>query len=91
MIQRLCALLEDAGAELSEVELRDVLWFAATTAPSATDGDGDGDGAEQASTAGADGPASDGASDSGEERKGAQRHLAAQRTAGEPEPDPLAP
>lgn len=89
MIQRLCALLEDAGAELSEVELRDVLWFAATTAPSATDGDGDG--AEQAPTAGADGLASDGASDSGEERKGAQRHLAAQRTAGEPEPDPLAP
>ncbi|MFD8384731.1 SAV_2336 N-terminal domain-related protein [Streptomyces sp. NPDC059679] len=89
MIQRLCALLEDAGVELSEVELRDVLWFAATTAPSATDGDGDG--AKQASTAGADGPASDGALDSGEERKGAQRHLAAQRTAGEPEPEALAP
>ncbi|WP_431771162.1 SAV_2336 N-terminal domain-related protein [Streptomyces cucumeris] len=39
MIGRLCALLEDAGVELSPEELRDALWFAATTAPAAPAGD----------------------------------------------------
>ncbi|MGD3106413.1 SAV_2336 N-terminal domain-related protein [Streptomyces sp. YGL11-2] len=40
MFRRLCALLEDAGADLTTEELRDILWFAVTTAPS---GDVDGD------------------------------------------------
>ncbi|MEU8823420.1 SAV_2336 N-terminal domain-related protein [Streptomyces sp. NPDC048636] len=42
MIGRLCALLEDAGVELSPEELRDALWFAATTAPAAPAGEGGG-------------------------------------------------
>ncbi|MFI6703762.1 SAV_2336 N-terminal domain-related protein [Streptomyces sp. NPDC050509] len=36
MIDRLSALLEDAGVELSAEELRDVLWLAVTTAPAGT-------------------------------------------------------
>ncbi|CDR10005.1 SAV_2336 N-terminal domain-related protein [Streptomyces iranensis] len=86
MIERLCALLEDAGVELSEVELRDVLWFAATTAPAR--GDGDGDEPPPSRRSGA--PAS-GAADGEDEAKGAQRQLPGALTPGEPDPGPLVP
>ncbi|MGW4079875.1 SAV_2336 N-terminal domain-related protein, partial [Streptomyces asiaticus] len=86
MIERLCALLEDAGVELSEVELRDVLWFAATTAPAR----GEGDGEEPAPSRRSAAPAS-GAADGEDEAKGAQRQLPGALTPGEPEPGPLVP
>ncbi|MFD0444152.1 SAV_2336 N-terminal domain-related protein [Streptomyces rhizosphaericus] len=86
MIERLCALLEDAGVELSEVELRDVLWFAATTAPARGEGDGDEPAPSRRSAA----PAS-GAADGEDEAKGAQRQLPGALTPGEPEPGPLVP
>ncbi|OMI38222.1 tetratricopeptide repeat protein [Streptomyces sparsogenes] len=86
MIQRLCALLEDAGVELSEVELRDVLWFAATTAPTPSAGDGDG----RARSTGGARPASEEA-DGGDEGKGVPHRRAGEHTAGEPEPERSAP
>ncbi|MFF6848512.1 SAV_2336 N-terminal domain-related protein [Streptomyces antimycoticus] len=84
MIERLCALLEDAGVELSEEELRDALWFAATTSP-ARSGEG-----EPTPSPGSTGPAS-GAADGDDDGKGDQRQPAAPPTEGEPEPGPLAP
>ncbi|GAA2324374.1 SAV_2336 N-terminal domain-related protein [Streptomyces violaceusniger] len=86
MIERLCALLEDAGVELSEVELRDVLWFAATTAPAR----GEGDGGEPAPSRRSAAPAS-GAADGEDEAKDAQRQPTGALTPGEPEPGPLVP
>ncbi|GAA1101771.1 hypothetical protein GCM10009577_25030 [Streptomyces javensis] len=86
MIERLCALLEDAGVELSEVELRDVLWFAATTAAARGEGDGDAPPPSRRSAA----PVS-GAADGEDEAKGAQRQLPGALTSGEPEPGPLVP
>ncbi|MGV9851203.1 SAV_2336 N-terminal domain-related protein [Streptomyces sp. NPDC003442] len=86
MIERLCALLEDAGVELSEVELRDVLWFAATTAPARGEGDGDEPPPSRRPAA----PGS-GAADGEDEAKGAQRQLPGALTPGEPEPGPLVP
>lgn len=58
MFQRLCALLEDAGAELSPEELHDVLWLAVTTAPA--DGRGTVPVAEPAAVPEASGAAADG-------------------------------
>ncbi|WP_055550146.1 tetratricopeptide repeat protein [Streptomyces sp. NBRC 110028] len=86
MIERLCALLEDAGVELSEEELRDVLWFAATTAPAR----GEGEGEERAPSPGtASAPASGAVGD--DEGKAAQRHPAGAHAAEEPGSGPLAP
>ncbi|MBU3866390.1 hypothetical protein KN815_20655, partial [Streptomyces sp. 4503] len=84
MIERLCALLEDAGVELSEEELRDALWFAATTAPARSE-----EGAPTPSP-GATGPAS-GAADGDDDGKGDKRQLTGPPTEGEPEPGPLTP
>ncbi|MEU9124176.1 SAV_2336 N-terminal domain-related protein [Streptomyces sp. NPDC048506] len=58
MFQRLCTLLEDAGADLSAEELRDVLWLAVTTAPAHRDGARDTD--RSTATAPADGATADG-------------------------------
>ncbi|WP_349345104.1 SAV_2336 N-terminal domain-related protein [Streptomyces rapamycinicus] len=85
MIERLCALLEDAGVELSEVELRDVLWFAATTAPARGEGDGDEPPPSRRSAA----PAA-GAADGEDEAKGAQRQPPGTHPGG-PEPGPSSP
>ncbi|WAP55902.1 SAV_2336 N-terminal domain-related protein [Streptomyces sp. S465] len=85
MIERLCALLEDAGVELSEEELRDVLWFAATTARSPREEPG----GEPTPPQGAAGPAS-GTADGDDEGKGARRHPAEAPADGEPEPGPTA-
>ncbi|WP_159060880.1 hypothetical protein, partial [Streptomyces hygroscopicus] len=68
MIERLWALLENAGVELSEEELRDVLWFAATTAPSP------GAGEERAPSPEAAGSAP-GAAGGDDEGRGARRPL----------------
>ncbi|OPF78145.1 hypothetical protein VT50_0220145 [Streptomyces antioxidans] len=86
MIERLCALLEDAGVDLSEVELRDVLWFAATTAPARGEGDGDEPPPSRRPAA----PVS-GAADGEDETKGAQRQPPGAHGAGDPEPGPLVP
>ncbi|WPB93341.1 SAV_2336 N-terminal domain-related protein [Streptomyces malaysiensis] len=86
MIERLWALLEDAGVELSEEELRDVLWFAATTAPARDEEDG----GKRTPSPGMAGPAS-GAADGEDDAKGAQRQPAGAQIAVDPEPGPLAP
>ncbi|WP_063734284.1 tetratricopeptide repeat protein [Streptomyces sp. RTd22] len=87
MIERLCALLEDAGVDLSEEELRDILWFAATTAPAR----GEGEGEERAPSPGAAGPASGAASGGDDEGKAAQRPPVGGHAADEPGSGPLAP
>ncbi|MGW2324971.1 SAV_2336 N-terminal domain-related protein [Streptomyces sp. NPDC001700] len=86
MIERLCALLEDAGVDLSQEELCDVLWFAATTAPARAEGDGE----ERTPPPGTTGPAP-GAADGDDEGEDARRPPAGAHTAAEPEPGPLAP
>ncbi|MFI0778110.1 SAV_2336 N-terminal domain-related protein [Streptomyces sp. NPDC021212] len=86
MIQRLSALLEDAGVELSTDELRDALWLAATTAPSGGTADGD-------EAAGATGPLAPlaPAEDAEEHDKAARTGPAADVPVREPEPEPAAP
>ncbi|MFE2445029.1 SAV_2336 N-terminal domain-related protein [Streptomyces sp. NPDC059426] len=84
MIERLCALLEDAGVELSEEELRDALWFAATTAPARSEE------GEPTPSPGVTGPAS-GAADGDDDGKGDKRQLTGAPAEGGPEPGPLAP
>ncbi|MEU1908091.1 tetratricopeptide repeat protein [Streptomyces hygroscopicus] len=84
MIERLWALLENAGVELSEEELRDVLWFAATTAPPP------GAGEERAPSPEAAGSAS-GAAGGDDEGRDARRPLDETPTAGAPDSRPGAP